>query len=164
MAGSTYAGQVGGYTKVISVTPTVEASPDYSDEDVMGGKQSIASAARSEGGSGIINFISVSSKVDITVGIRVHFFKSDPSATTFTENATLALNAADYDKVLGHVDIAAADWADLGTPNIATKTNINIPFNLPASVTTLYAVCTAQGTINLGSTSDLTFNYGILQD
>src|SRR5689334_24759069 len=44
----------------------------------------------------------------ITVGIRVHFFKSDPSATTFTENATLALNAADYDKVLGHVDIAAA--------------------------------------------------------
>lgn len=164
MPSTSYAGQVGGYTKIISVTPTVEATPDYADEDVLGGKQSITDAARLAAGSGVVNFLSVSSKVDITVGIRVTFFKSDPSSTTFTENSTLALDAADYDKVLGHVDIAAADWADLGTPNIATKTNINIPFNLPASVTTLYAVATAQGAINLGSTSDLTFNYGILQD
>jgi hypothetical protein len=161
---TTYAGQVGGYTKIISVTPTVEATPDYSDEDVMGGLMSIANAARVVAGSGIVNFISISSKVAVAQPVRIHFFKSNPSATTFTENSTLSLNAADYNKLLGHVDILAADWVDLGTPDLATKCNINIPFELPAAVTTLYAVCTAQGTINLGSTSDLTFNFGILQD
>jgi hypothetical protein len=160
---TTYAGQVGGYTRVISVTPTVEATPDYSDEDVLGGLMSIANAARVAAGTGIVTFLSVSSKVDITVAMRVMFFKSNPSATTFTENSTLALNAADYDKILGHVDIADTDWIDLGTPELATKTNINIPFQLSTG-TTLYAVATAQGTINLGSTSDLTFNFGILQD
>jgi hypothetical protein len=160
---TTYAGQVGGYTKIISVTPTVEATPDYSDEDVMGGKLSIAGATRVAAGTGIISFISISSKVAVAQPVRFHFFKADPAATTFTENSTLSLNAADYDKLLAHVDILAADWVDLGTPDLATKANINIPFNL-ASGTTLYAVCTAQGTINLGSTSDLTFNFGILQD
>lgn len=154
-----------GFDRVVvrSITPTVEATPDYSSDDVLGGLQAITDAARSGAFSGVVSGITISSKVDITVGLRIVFFKSNPSATTFTENSALSLNSADYDKVSGHVDISSTDIADLGTPNIATKLNINFPFQL-SGITTLYAVCLARGTINLGSTSDLTFNYQIIQD
>ena len=149
--------------KVISVSPAVEATPDYSSDDVMGGLQTLAAASRSPAMGGILMGVSVSSKVALAVPLRIILFKSNPSATTFTENSALSLNAADYNKVLGYIDVQTSNQADLGTPDIATTTNINIPFILDGT-TNLYAVCLARGTLNLGSTSDLTFNYFILQD
>jgi hypothetical protein len=162
-AGEAHIGEVGGNTRIISVSPTLSSSPDYVDGDVIGGKLSISEAARVSGGSGIVHFLSISSKVDITVGLRILFFKSDPSNTTFTDNAAFGLDSLDYDKLLGHIDVESSEWIDLGTPNLVTKANINVPYQL-ASGTTLYAVAVARGTINIGSSSDLTFNFGCLRD
>lgn len=155
--------KVGGYTKVISVTPTIEAGA-YADEDVIGGKQTISLAGKTPGGTGFICGVTINAKAACAKALRIVFFKEDPSATTFTENSALALNSADYTKVLGHVDIAATDWADLGTPDICTKLNINLPFDLPAEVSSLYAVAQMQEAYTPNSTSDLTFNYCISQD
>lgn len=148
---------------VISTTPAVEATPDYSSDDVVGGLQTIANAARPGLQTGVLLYFSMSCKADITQAWRVILFKANPSATTFTENSALSLNSADYDKVLGHFDITSFDDADLGTLHIMTKSNLNIPFQL-SGTTSLYAVLLARGTLNLGSTSDLTLNYGILRD
>lgn len=149
------------YNVVSSVTPAVEATPDYSTGDVMGGKMTIANAARLSGGSGKLESIVMASKVDMTVDIDVVIFDSDPSATTFTENSAVALDAADAAKVIGVVTISTRH--DLGTPVIASVRGLGIPFDCAAG-TSLYAVCVARGTINLGSTSDLTFRFGITQD
>lgn len=148
-----------GNNVVISVTPTLSATPDYAQDDVLGGLMTIQNATRVAAGGGTLKAITVSSKV-AAGNVRVIFFKSNPSATTFTDNAVLALNTADYDKVLAHFDIT--DWADLGTPDIGTKTT-ELPFQL-ASGSNLYAVAVARATLNIESTSDLTFNFGIKQD
>lgn len=154
-----------GFERVVvrSITPAVEATPDYSSDDVVGGLHSIVDACRNGTQTGTLLFFSMSLKADITPAFRVLLFKSNPSSTTFTENSALSLNAADYDKVLAFFDISSADDADLGTPHIMTKNNLNIPFHL-TSGTTLYAVLLARATLNLGSTSDITMNFGILQD
>lgn len=149
--------------KVFSVTPAVEATPDYSDGDVMGGLISIYNASRFTGGSGIVSSITMSCKADIIPVVRFIFFKSNPSATTFTENSALSLNSADYNKVLGQVDLVTADDLDMGTPHIIGRYNINIPYTLDTT-TTLYCVAIARSTLNLGSTSDLTINFGLLRD
>ena len=150
-------------TKVVSVTPTVEATPDYSDGDVMGGLMQIPDAGRPPSFSGVISSISMTCKADIVPIARFIFFKSNPSATTFTENSALSLNAADYDKVLGQVDLATADDLDLGTPHIINRFNLNVPYTLSAT-NTLYCVMIARATLNLGSTSDLTVNFGLLRN
>ena len=148
---------------VRTLTPAVEATPDYSSDDVMGGLQTIVDAVRNGVQTATLMSFTMSCKADITPAYRVILFKANPSATTFTENSALSLNSADYDKVLAHFDVTSFDDADLGTPHIMTKANLNIPFQL-ASGTSLYAVLLARGTLNLGSTSDLTLNFGILQD
>ena len=86
----------GGYSALVSVTPTVEATPDYASGDVLGGLMSV-SAPRYPGGAGILHYLSVSIKVDLAPIMNIVLFKSNPSATTFTENGAFSLNAADYD-------------------------------------------------------------------
>lgn len=154
-------GSVGGFTVVCDVTPAVEATPDYSTGDVMGGKMTIANAARVSGGSGLIQTVTLASKVDLTVDVDVIFFDANPSTTTFTENAAVAIDVADAAKVIGVVTLATR--VDLGTPVVAHEGGLMIPFDC-ASGKDLYAVAVARGTINLGTTSDLTFRFGILQD
>ena len=153
----------GALTKIITIQPTVEATPDYSAGDLVGGKLTLAGAARVLGGTGTIINLGILSKVDIAVATRVILFKSNPSATTFTENGALSIDAADVDKIFWSIEIAAADFADMGTPEVASKA-VNIPFQCLEGSADLYACMQTDGTINLGSTSDLTFTFGIKQD
>lgn len=155
------ASNVGGFTVVRDVTPTVEATPDYSTGDVMGGLMTISNAARASGGSGIVNSIVLASKVDLTVDVDVVLFDANPSGTTFTENAAVAIATTDAAKVIGIVTLSTRH--DLGTPVVASGRGLGVPFDA-ADGKDIYAVCIARGTINLGTTSDLTFRFGILQD
>lgn len=155
-------GSVGGITEIISATPAVEATPDYSPGDVMGGKISLLKATRLEGHSGYITSACIKSKADITVPIDVIFFSSDPSGTTFTENSAISLDAADVAKIIGAVQVF--QWFDLGTPVVGFA-ECRIPFRLTLSTgTTLYAVMVPRGTINLASTSDLVLEVAVEQN
>ncbi len=153
----------GALTKVITLQPAIEATPDYDAGDVIGGLQTLLGAARVPGGTGKLVSVSILSKVDIAVATRLIIFKSNPSATTFTENSALSVNAADVDKILHSIEIASGDFADMGTPEVAVK-SMRLPFKCADGIASLFAVFQAAGTINFGSTSDLTFNYGIEQD
>lgn len=150
-AGETHLGEVGGNLLTISVTPTVEATPDYSSGDVMGGKMTLANAARVSAGTGYIVGVRIASLADITVPIDVIFFKADPTNTTWTENSAVALNASDATMLVGAVQVF--NWFDLGTPVVGFA-ECRIPFDI-ASGTSLYAVMIPRGTINLASASDI---------
>jgi hypothetical protein len=73
---------------VISKTPVVQSTPDYSDGDVIGGKMTLAAVAFA-GNSGAILSAAVYSAADIAaaIPIRVMLFNADPAASTFTENS-----------------------------------------------------------------------------
>jgi hypothetical protein len=159
-----YLGKMGFPLAVVSVTPTVSASPDYSDQDVIGGAMEVANAVRVTGGKAILDFLSLSSKVDIGCSVHVILFKANPSNSTFTDNAALSVNSADYDKLLDVVKLPVGEIVDLGTPNVVSARNLGIVVDLTDPATSLYAVAYANaGTINLASTSDFTFNFGFRQ-
>lgn len=150
-ASEVYLGKNGGDVLSASVTPTVSTTA-YTAGDVIGAKMTLASLARVAAGSGLIQSVLLHSKSAQTGAVDLLLFSADPSASTFTDNLALALNAADFDKLIGVVHLT--DWTNLGTPSIAQGHGLGIPFKLPAG-TTIYAVLVARATPTLASTSDL---------
>lgn len=152
-------------TLVLSLAPAIEATPDYSDGDVLGGKQTLAGIVREAGYSARITWASVYSKVDIgtSIPIRLMIFNADPASSTFTENSAPSVHADDIAKLCGIVDLSQR--LDLGTPVVLfTPAGISVPVQMPAAGVDAYCVAIAGGTINFGTTSDIAFKIGIDQD
>lgn len=155
----------GGLTTVITAVPTVSASPAYTAGDCVGGLMTLANAVRSGPLSGVIAFAEVMCKSAQTFAFDVILFGANPTGSTLNDNAAIAVAAADFDKIVGVIQITGtspAAWVNVGTPSFAAVANAGIPIKLAA--TTLYAVLVARGTPTLGSTSDIKFALGILQD
>jgi len=149
--GSTW-NRTGGVPVSINAVPTVSASPAYSVGDVVGTKMTFTGIAIRAAGAGIIQEVTVNCKSAQTAELDLILFKADPSSSTFTDNAALAVNSADFDKVLAVIHLA--DWTNLGTPSTCQGTNLSLPFRL-ASGTAVYGVLVARAALTLGSTSDL---------
>lgn len=143
---------------LISVTPTISASPDYESGDAIGGLMSVMTPYPSR--PWYLNYVSIASKVDLSVAVSLIIFNGNPSASTFTDNGALSIHANDYDKIQDVVAFAAGDWIDLGTPEVQTIRNLNIPILPTAGI--FYAALLSGGAINAGSTSDLTVRFGLI--
>ena len=134
----------------------------YATGDVIGGKMTIPNAVLMDGGSGILQSIIACSKADLTVDMDVIIFSADPSGTTFTENGAIAVATADVAKVLGVVTLTTR--SDLGTPVVAALRNIGMPVESASTSRSLFACAVMRGAFTPGTTSDLTFRFGISQD
>lgn len=146
----------------ISKTPTVQATPDYSGGDVIGGLMTLADAAAFDGDGGVIEHAAAYVAIDASLlPLAVLVFNANPSASTITENSAFVLHADDRAKLVGVLDLDQV--ADLGTPVILYTANAHIPFSIPDGKD-LYAVAIASGTMNLGAATDLTFVFGIRRD
>lgn len=131
---------------------TVEASPDYSTGDLVGGLLTILESAV----GGLIQSVIITDLAKQNIAKDVVFFDTNPSNTTFTENATLDIDDADLLDVIGVVPVL--DWFSFSDNSIGQALNLAIPFvNTP-----LYAALVERGTANYASTSDLTIRIGIL--
>lgn len=159
-AGENYTGKSGGDVLRATASPAVTAGA-YAENDVIGVKMTLAGMARIAAGSGIVQSIAVHCKTAQTGAMDLLLFMADPSASTFTDNGALAVNAADFDKLIGVVSFGEDDWTSLGTPSIAQKQGLSMPFKLPAG-TSLYAVLVARSTPTLGSTSDITLAVNVI--
>ena len=138
---------------IVRNTPAVQATPDYSTGDLIGGKQELINAVEESGAAGIIRGITVADAANQKIQIDAIFFNADPSNTTFTENGALAVNAADLDKIIGAVVVGtyfAFNANAFGQPSGAVR----IPFVLGGG-TSLFLALIARGTINLAATTDL---------
>ena len=145
---------------LVPVTPTLSASPDYDSGDAMGGLLSVTTPPLSA--PRYLNFVSISSAVDLSVGIDLILFKSNPASSTFDDNDAMSIHADDDDKMLDVLQFVAADWYDAGTPELQSKRNLNIPW--PATNRIHYAALRAAGTINIAAVDDLTVNFGFIND
>jgi len=160
LQGDTVALGAGGNVIAIAQSPTVSASPAYSTGDVIGTKLTFAASVLAAGGSGLVQSVNIDCKSAQTGAMDLVLFNADPAASTFTDNAALAVNAADFDKVVGVVHIT--DWTNLGTPSFAQAQNLALPFTLAA--TSLFGVLVARSTPTLGSTSDLTISVNVIRN
>lgn len=151
-AGENYIGKNGGDVYSLTAIPVVSTTP-YTAGDVVGTKMTLANASRLAAGSGIVQALMLHSKGALTGPFDVLLFSADPTNSTFTDNAALAVNAADFDKLIGVVHVT--DWTSLGTPSLGQALSLGLPFKLPAN-NTLFAVIVARGTPTLTSTSQIT--------
>lgn len=151
--GESYIGRLGGDVLTApGSTPTVSTTA-YASGNVVGSLITFTGAARLAAGSGLIQAASVMSKSAQTAALDLLIFSANPSASTFTDKAAVAINAADLDKLVGVIHLT--DWSALGTASIAQAVGGGLPFKL-ASGTSIYGVLVARAAITLASTSDLT--------
>lgn len=165
-AGEAHVGQVGAVAKVLVVTPTVSASPDYSADDNVGGKITLDGIARANDKTGTIVSVTITCDVDIPVGntFDVIFFGTDPTNSTFTDNSAIAINVADLHFVLGVAQLFTR--VDVGTPCMMISGPLNIPYKAASGTDDIYCVIVVRNasTLNLAGTSDINLAVGVLQD
>ncbi len=152
------------FHKVLSATPTVSASPNYSDGDSIGGLISLAGAARANdlvSSAGFVDSVVIADKAANTTNIEVVFFDSNPTGTTFTDNSALTIADADLAKVAGVVLVDT--WISSAGGSFGSEHTLRIPYDLGTG-TVLYAAMIATGATDLATTSDLTVRVGLELD
>lgn len=153
------------FSPQIAVTPTVSASPDYSAGDVVGGIMTIPAAIR-DTGTAILKNLTIRDSSNQKPDLYILLFNALPTGT-YTDNAAFAWGSDDFAKCIGYVMIGATDYLTLDSKAIgfADFTRlVKVAENENPGSRALYAIAVAVGTINLASTSDLTFLFGLLPD
>lgn len=135
-------GNVGGWTQVVCVTPTITAANAYGVNYVVGGKLTFANAFTSAN-SGILQGVSVNIKKVETSGFTFVPFAADPSNSTWTDAAVAAINTADIFSVRAPIALTAN--SQLGTHTNAAAYGLGMAFN--TNSTSLWGILLANAAL-----------------
>lgn len=161
----TTTGNLGGYTATAAPTITVSTSPAYSAGDLVGGKLTLSSILRTSGGTALIQSLLLRDTSNQKAALELIIFDSDPSSTTFTDNAALSINAADVSKIIRRISIAAADYVTIGSIAVADVGPVSKVLKAATGVDLYACLMAATGsTPTYASTSALSLTVGVLQD
>lgn len=151
------------YAHIVSVSPTVTAGA-YSAGDVFGTKMTITDAANVTGRGGILCEVSMFDEGanGLVDTIDVFIFDDDPSGSTFTDNAALAIVDADGPKIVAAVQLDQS--FDTGDGIYLAKTGLNIPYRCVDGSRDLYAVAVHRGTWAPDATDGITFRFKMVRD
>lgn len=143
----------------LQVTPAISTGV-YAAKDAVGALMTFANAARSSGGSGIVQAVQIEDKGQQLAALDLVLF--DRSITAPTDNAIFAPTDTELGYCVGVVPILAGDYADLSTNAVANRSGLGLEFVLNG--TDLFGVLVARGTPTYTSTGDLVVSLSILQD
>lgn len=160
MAGSTAVVKVGSPVDLITITPTVLNADAYDAGDVVFDSTAISNAVRLLGGQAMLQSVVVADKGDQKAQLRLVFL--DSNVTLGTADAAPSISDANALKVLGTVEVLAADYIDLGGASVATVRNIGLPIEAASGSTDVYVAAFTSGTPTY-STGDLQLRFGLLQ-
>lgn len=151
-----------GKTYITEFTPVIDTAA-YASGDLIGGKNSLLNTVRPGILSGIISTIEIVDADSDAADIEIVFFTSDPSNTTFTDNAAFAPTDADAKKIICRQTLD--DYSLYSVNAVGNLYNINCPFKLTSnSADTLYVALVSKGTPDYATTSDLFVRITIFQD
>jgi hypothetical protein len=134
----------------------------YAPGDLLGNKLTLINALRIAGGSGLLQSITVQDLSNQKGALDVVIFDSDPSGTTFTNNAAFDVADADIVKIIGVVSIIPSDYIGFADSSVATKSGLAIPVAVAAG-RNLYACVVSRGTPTY-TANELGIAFGFLQD
>lgn len=142
-AGETHIGEVGHAADVVDVTLTTDTAA-YASGDLIADTQSFT-GMRVAGGRGMLYSLTVIDEDDQGVAFTVYFLSAN---NTFgTENSAPSISDASARDILGFVDVATADYKDIGGVRIASIKNINLMLESTGATTNLFlAVVNGAGT------------------
>lgn len=166
-AGLPVAGNIGGYSFQLGVTPTISASA-YSAGQAIGGLITLTGTARTAGGSGLLLNLRLKSNSGQAAPVVVYVWSKLP-ASTCSNGQTFVSSTADGPYALAGFPAIGTLGGSPGSFDAATTlqlTGLNAPFkNQDATANTkLYACVVATGAVTFGSTSDLSLNVSGVQD
>lgn len=152
----------------VTAAPTVTAASAYASGNVVGGLQTFTSALRQQStdvagsgiGSALLQHVTLNFKSSQTAQTDLLLFSANPTNSTFTDKAALAVNTADFDKVIAVVHIS--DCTNLGTPSSCQSGQLAIPVR-NATAATLYGVLVTRGTPTFTATTDLALALDLVQ-
>ena len=158
--------------KTFTVTPTVQATPDYSDGDVLFSPTEIPDFFQGKNSSAqIVSLFAIDKVAANTSDFTLYFTHS---ATSFgTVNATADVEIGTIEEVQATIPIANGDWISGSLDNantcMLTDTSTDGIGSVVSSYnwartsfsTSLYIVGIADETINIASTSDLIIKIGV---
>lgn len=154
-----------GSSKTINIAISgLDTTPDYSSGDLVGDKITITNVFRLNWNSGLIQELTITDKANNAGLYRIWLFDSDPSSTTFTDNAAFSIADADLEKVIpcGPLDLTeVASTGSAGSFSSASALTCAIKL---ASANTLYMAIEAKSTINIADADDLNARMGVLED
>jgi len=151
-ASELHLGEVGGRA-VVAAAPIAGSVTPYAAGDVVGTLLQFDGFGRVDGGTGLIQMGSVFSKSPQTVALDLVLFHTNPAASAFVDNAAFAVNAADWDKVLGVVKLT--EWTSLGGPSFCQATALAMAYKVATGQTKIYGVLVARGAFTLLNAADL---------
>ena len=158
--------------KTFTVIPTVEASTDYADGDVLFSPTEISNFFQSENSSAQIVSLLVIDKVAAnTSDFTIYFTHLATSIGTVNETANVAIGT--IEEVQASIPVVNGDWisgsfdnantcmlTDPATDGIGAVVS-SYNWARSSSSTSIYIAGIADEAINCGSTSDLIFRIGV---
>lgn len=152
------------FSKVVTVSPTVDTS-QYAALDVIGGELTITNAMRVNGGSGVLQAITIVDNDNEKAAFDILIMNAALTGTKADQGA-IADNAADRTKFIGRIQVTAADYLSYvaSSQAIAQIRNIGLPVESAAASRDLYCVILATGTPTYTATTDLMLKFHFLQD
>lgn len=125
----------------------------YAAGDAVGGLLEFPLALPYPGKSGRVVGIQIIDRDAIAAGLTLQLFKQ--TFTPSADNAAFAPSDADAANAIGNIAVVAGDYAG-GTLNKVAAKATDLPFQLPATGTSLFGQLFTQGTPTYVSTGALT--------
>ncbi len=159
IAGENHIGQVGVDGTEIVLIPTITAGA-YTSGDALGGLLTFANAARISGGRGVVTKVVIVDDDNELQPIDLVLFNQTFTATG--DNDAFAPSEADLENCIGHISIAATDYASFSANAEATKRNVGFDYKLAA--TSLFGQMVIRDTGGYAATDDLTVKITVILD
>lgn len=136
----------------------VTSNTTYAAKDCIGGKLTFNTAGRLR--RGVINAVTIACDDDNSLQMDLVLFDSDPSGTTFTDDAALDIADADLDKICGVIELNS--WYSFNDNSVGHKSALGIPYNADDDV--IYGALVARAAVVLTGTDVLKIKLGVLSD
>lgn len=129
--------------------PLTIATSEYASGDVVGGLQTLSSVALARGV--ILNKVLLVDADNESAAFTLWLFNAAPTA--IADGAAFAPTAADLQKVVAKVSIAAADYVSINSMAVAVISDINDV--IPSNIGVLYAYLVIADTTTYSADDDL---------
>lgn len=162
-ASENHIGEVGGKSDIFNPDALVVTAGAYHANDVIGGLLTLSNAVRVSGGTALLQSLFVLDAANQKAAMEILVFNSNPSASTFTDNAAPVIHADDRAKIIRRISVLASDYVTIGGLAIADISPGSRVVKAAGS-RNLYMVITTPGTPTYVATSDLSVSVGMLED
>ena len=147
------------WTRNYRANPAITAG-GYSAGQIVGVPQVINPAVGTSLAC-LLESICLKCKSNITPALTLYFLDTPPVGT-YTDQASLSWNATDFQTIIATHTVATGDWISAGSQATASYGGIGKALVLTSKQLTVVAVAT--GSFTPTGTSDLTFDYNLMQE